>query len=262
MSRRYAFSRPDRQPASSGFRRAMGLGCRFAGMYLSIVMASPVFITPCRAAGLVIEALSSSALPGSSGSFDIVLINTNATGGTSYNVAADTLDISLSGPAGVTITDVTMSTSANYFFLQSLDADYGLPLATINTPPTSFTSNDAGDVVNGYPGYQVVNPGETYGLAHVDYTASTTSIGLDTISINSINVGTSLSDDNGDGIAFAPVNGTLIIGSGVPEPSALIQGATALLIGLGALGCRRRSAGSRCGGLHRGHRCSSSLPPA
>ncbi len=54
---------------------------------------------------------------GASGSFDLVLINTNATGGTSYDVAADSLDIALSGTAGVTITDVTMSTSSNYIFM-------------------------------------------------------------------------------------------------------------------------------------------------
>jgi hypothetical protein len=242
MRRRNAFSRPDRQAGSSGFRRAMGLCGRFTRMVLLILMMSQGLIAPCRAAGLMIEALSSSARPGSSGSFDIVLINSNSTGGTSYNVASNSLDISLSGTAGVTINDVNMITSANYIFTQSLDANYGLPFATINTP-TSFSSNDAGDVVNGYPGYQVVNPGETYGLAHVDYTVSSTAaIGSrDTISIESINSGTSLSDENNNGISFAPVNGTVIIGSSVvPEPSALIQGATAVLIGLGALGWNRR----------------------
>ncbi len=263
MRRRYTCSRPDRQLASSGVRPAMGPGGRFTAMVLLILMASQGAITPCRAAGLVIEALSSNALPGSSGSFDIVLINTNATGGTSYDVATNTLDISVSGPAGITINDVTMSTSANYIFAESLDANYGLPLATINSPPTSFTSSDSGDVVNGYPGYQVVNPGETYGLAHVDYTVSTTAaIGSrDTISIDSLNVGTSLSDQNGNLLPFTPQNGVVVIGSVIPEPSALIQGATAALMGLGALGWRRRSAGSRCGGRRRGHRSSSSLPP-
>ncbi len=262
MRHRYTCSHPDRQLASSGFRRVMGPGGRFTAMVLLILMASQGAITPCRAAGLVIEALSSNALPGSSGSFDIVLINTNATGGTSYDVATNTLAISVSGPAGITINDVTMSTSASYIFAESLDANYGLPLATINSPPTSFTSSDSGDVVNGYPGYQVVNPGETYGLAHVNYTVSTTAaIGSrDTISIDSLNVGTSLSDENGNLLPFTPQNGVVVIGSVIPEPSALIQGATAALIGLGALGWRR-SAGSRCGGRRRGHRCSSSLPP-
>ena len=178
----------------------------------------------------MIEALPFSVLPGSSGSFDIALVNTNATGGTSYDVGTDFLDIALSAPAGVTITDVNMSTSASYIFTESVDANYGLPLATINTPPTSFNSNDAGDIANGYPGYQVVNPGQTYGLAHVDYTVSSTSTGgLVTILFNSLNVGTSLSDQNGNPLPFTTLNS-------IPEPSALIQGATAALIGLGALG--------------------------
>ena len=166
MRRRYACSHPDRQAASSRFRRAMGRCGRFTGMFLLILMANQGWISPCRAAGLVIEALNFSVLPASSGSFDVLLINTNAAGGTSYDVAADFLDISLSAPAGLTITDVNMSTAKSYIFTESVDANNGLPLATI-TSPTSFTSNDAGDVVNGYPGYQVVNPGQTYGLAHV-----------------------------------------------------------------------------------------------
>ena len=84
---------------------------RFTGMFLLILIASQGAIAPCLAAGLVIEALDSNTLPGANGSFDIVLINTNASGGNSYNVAVDSLDISLSGHAGITITDVTMGTS-------------------------------------------------------------------------------------------------------------------------------------------------------
>ena len=174
-------------------------------MFLLILIASQGAITPCLAAGLVIEALNFSVLPGSSGSFDVLLVNTNASGGTSYDVAADSLDISLSGPTGFAITDVNMSTSNNYIFAESIDANFGLPLATIASP-TSFTSNDAGDVVNGYPGYQVVNPGQTYGLAHVDYTTSTTASGLVTIAFNNIGVGTSLSDPNGNPLPFTTLN--------------------------------------------------------
>ena len=242
MARLHAFARPDRQATSSVFRHAMGRCCRFTGMLMLILMASQGLITSCHAEGLVIEALSSSALPGGSGSFDIVLMNTNSSGGTSYDVASNTLDVSLSGPATVSITDVNMDTSAPYIFVESLDQNHGLPLATINTPPTGFTSSDSGDVVNGYPGFQVVAPGQTYGLAHVEYTVSPMSvIGADTIAINSINVGTSLADPNGNLLPFTAVYGTLSI---IPEPSTLIQGATAVLLGLGVFGWRRWSAAS------------------
>jgi hypothetical protein len=134
-----------------------------------------------------------------------------------------------------------MSTAAPYIFAQSLDADNGLPFASITTP-MSFTSNDAGNPINGYPGYQAVEPGQTYGLAHVEYTVSPNATfgSVDTISINGINTTTSLSDPDQNLILFTPVNATL---SAVPEPSALIEFATAALIGLGVLGWRRRSAG-------------------
>jgi hypothetical protein len=237
MARPHAPSHLNGQPISSGFRRAMGRRCWFTAIALVVLIASQGAVAPCRAAGLVIEALNFVVLPGSSGSFDVVLINTNATGGPSYDVAADSLDISLAAPAGFTITDVNMGTSANYIFTESIDANFGLPLAMISSP-TSFTSNDAGDAVNGYPGYEVVNPGQTYGLAHVDYTTGATTSGLVTISFSDINVGTSLSDPNGNPIGFTTI---------VPEPSALIQGATAALISLGVVGWRRRSIGSRCG---------------
>ena len=67
----------------------------------------------------------------------------------------------------------------------------------------------------------MVNPGETYGLAHVNYTVSPTAVigTQDTISINSINVGTSLSDDNGNLVPFTAVNGT--VGHGHRHPRAL-----------------------------------------
>jgi hypothetical protein len=90
-----------------------------------------------------------------------------------------------------------------------------------------------------------VNPGETYGLAHVVYAVSpTAAIGsVDTININSIDIGTSLTDNSGALISFTPMAGTLSV---VPEPSTLIQGAIAALIGLGAICCRRRLSPSRC----------------
>ena len=53
---------------------------------------------PCRA-DLVIEAPNLTNLaPGSSGSFDVLLVNTNPAGGLSYDVAADSLGLSLVCP--------------------------------------------------------------------------------------------------------------------------------------------------------------------
>ena len=90
----------------------MGLVRRFTLVLITAVWATLGFADACRAAGLVIEALNSTAVPGSVGSFDVVLINTNPAGGGSYDVAADSLDVAVSGIAGVTITGVNMNTSA------------------------------------------------------------------------------------------------------------------------------------------------------
>jgi hypothetical protein len=66
---------------------------------------------------------------------------------------------------------------------------------------------------------------------------------VDTISINSIDIGTSLTDNNDAPLSFMASNGTI---TAIPEPSTLIQGVIAATIGLGALGWRRRSSVSRC----------------
>ncbi len=236
------------QPVLSGSRRAVGSGRRLALVLVLIVTACLGTVTPCRAEGLVIEAPNlTGVLPGSTGSFDILLLNSNSAGGASFNVASDNLAVSISGPAGVTITNVTTSTVATYIFEQSIDTNFGLPFASINSPPTSFSANDAGDVAAGYPGFQVVAPGQTYGLALVTYMISSTAPAgaVDTISIDSINAGTSLSDDQGNLLSFTPMNGSITTLFAVPEPASIIPAATAVLIGIAAAWRRRRSSTAR-----------------
>ena len=106
----------------------------------------------------------------------------------------------------------------------------------ISFPNAGFTVADAD---GGSPFFQTVNPGDTFGLASVSYTVSPTFSGTDTITIASLNVGTSLSDIDGNAIPFTATNGS-ISATVIPEPSTLIQAATAVLIGLGAV-WRRRS---------------------
>ncbi len=217
-------------------------GRRFTLAIVLILTASLGTVAPCYAEGLVIEPPTvDGILPGSTGSFDILLINTNSSGGASYNVASDNLDVSLTGSAGITITSVTTSTMTPYIFAQSIDINYSQTFATISGSLTSFSAFDAADYTAGYPGYQVVAPGQTYGLAEVNYTVSSLAPpgAVDIISLNSINVGTSLSDDQGNLLSFTPVNGALGI-LFVPEPSSLIQGAMEGLVGLAALAWRRR----------------------
>jgi hypothetical protein len=209
---------------------------RFLLLVLAMSLGSAL---PCRADGLVIEAPMLTAAPGSSGSFDVVLMNTNAAGGASYGVSIDSLELALSGSAGVVFTDVTINTIVPYIYVVSATTLPGSdPLNFgITFPTRGFTVSDADGAD---PFFQTVNPGDTFGLANVAYTVSPTFSGTDTITIASLNVGTSLSDINGNAIPFTAMNGSISTTS-IPEPSTLILASSALLIGLGTSAWRRRS---------------------
>jgi hypothetical protein len=225
-------NRSSRAPTSQAPARR--LGCvLLVGLAIHIGLA-----VTCRADGLVIEAPSLTVAPGSSGAFDVLLVNTNAVGGASYGVSLDSLELALSGSAGVAFTDVTINTIVPYIYTVSATTLPGSdPLNFgIAFPNGGFTVSDSD---GGSPFFQTVNPGDAFGLANVSYTVSTTFSGTDTITIASLNVGTSLSDINGNAIAFMAMNGSISTTS-IPEPSTLIQAATALLIGSGTV-WRRRS---------------------
>jgi len=198
---------------------------------------------PCSAGGLMIEAPSFTATPGSSGSFDLHLVNTNSTGGTSYDVSSDQFVLSLSGPLGIAFTDATIATdlvAAPYVFvLSGTTLPGGPPLSTDSFPNATFTGADAEFAL---PGYRIVNPGDTFGLAHVSYAvSSTTPNGSDTITIAPF-PDSFLTDLAGNPISFGITNGSITVGSVIPEPWALTQAATAVLIGLGLV-WRRRARG-------------------
>jgi hypothetical protein len=196
--------------------------------------------SPCRAAGLLIEAPKLTATPGSSGSFDLLLVNTNPAGGASYNVAADSFGLALSGPLNVTFTNVTINTSATYIYVTSgTTVPGGMPLSLDSFPNTQFTGSD---FETASPLYRTVTPGESFGLAHVSFAvSSTTPNGTERISL--VSSATSLSDNNGKTIGVSLAGGSLRVGA-VPEPATLTQAAIAALIGLGWFWSRRKSRGA------------------
>ena len=165
------------------------------------------------------------------------------TGSASYGVAGDTFTLGLSpGPLDVTFTAVSIATvAAPYIYVTSgTTVPGGLPLSLDTFPNTQFT---AADSEFASPGFQTVNPGETFGLAHVSYTVSpTTSNGLDTIAFSNV----LLTELNGADIPVTSSNGSIRVGA-IPEPSTLIQAATALLFGLAQSG----GAGAVDGGTRR-----------
>jgi hypothetical protein len=223
-------TRSSRPPASPCSRCGTSLGRRLAGLLLIVLAMSLGPAVSCRAAGLVIEAPDLTVTPGSSGSFDVLLLNTNAAGGASYGVSSDSLELTLTGSAGIAFTNVTINTIVPYIYSVSATTLPGSdPLNFgITFPNTSFTVSDSD---GGSPFFQTVNPGDSFGLANVSYTVSPTFSGIDTIS--SLGIGTSLSDIDGNSIPFTSMDGS--ISTVIPEPSTLIQAATAVLVGLGAV---------------------------
>jgi len=236
MRPRIARLRTGRQTASPGSACGVGPGFRLALAAALVLAAALGRDVPCRA-GLLIEAPSLSATPGSSSSFDLLLVNTNPAGGASYNVAADSFELSLSGPVGVTFTGVSINTIVPYIYVMSGTTVPGGGSLSFDTFPNSqFTASDSEFAATGF---RTVGPGDTFGLAHVSFTVSPTAALGDTIAIAS-GTATSLSDENGNAIPFAISNGLIAVPAPpVPEPCALAQSATAAMIGLGFWWWRR-----------------------
>jgi hypothetical protein len=193
---------------------------------------------PCRADGLVIEAPNVTAAAGSTGSFDLLLVNTNLAGGGSFNVAADSFALSLAGPLSATFTDVSINTIVPYIYVTSgTTVPGGLPLSLDTFPNTQFTASDAEFAL---PGFRTLNPGDVFGLGHVSFAIDpSTPNGMDSIVIAS-DATTSLSDIDLNPIPFTIANGSITVGAlAVPEPAALTQAALAATIGVGAFWWRR-----------------------
>jgi hypothetical protein len=208
-------------------------GCRLALSAVLVLAACLGPALPCRAAGLVMEVPNLTGPPGSSGSFDVLLVNTNPAGGASYDVAADSIELAVLGPLGATFTGVSINTTtAPYIYVTSGTTVGGGPFSMDIFPNTQFTASDSEFAA---PGFRTVSPGETFGLAHVTFAISPSSTGgTDTIMF--VFPGTSLSDINGASIPFT----TQL----VPEPAALTEAATAALLGLGSFWWRRRRRGA------------------
>ncbi|MGO8902082.1 MAG: hypothetical protein ACLQU5_27605 [Isosphaeraceae bacterium] len=228
-----------RRSCSSGSRRRGRCGVfRVIAVVLAAIVGGAV---PCSAGGLAIEAPNNlPATPGSSGSFDLLLMNTNLTGGASYEVSSDQFVMSLSGPLGIAFTAVSIATdpvTAPYIFVSSGTTQPGGPPLSADTfPNTTFTG---ADTEFASPGIRTVNPGDTFGLAHVSYSvSSTTPNGIDSITIapSPVSLLTML---DGTPISFGFTNGSIAVGTVVPEPWALTQASTAVLIGLGLVWRRR-----------------------
>ena len=138
---------------------------------------------------------------------------------------------------GITFTNATINTSATYLYVQSTDAFLGSPLSLNNFANTDFIASDAEFAPPNF--YRTLNPQDVFGLARVLYTVAANASGTDALSIVGVGSSTTLTQVDGTMIPFTVADGAISTSS-VPEPSALIQGITAVLIGLGVVWGRRR----------------------
>jgi hypothetical protein len=187
-------------------RRSQAMA-RFAAWMSVILLAASDGASLARASGLVIEVPNVSAKTGSSGSFDVLLADTDPVGTAGYFVAADTIGFSIVGSNGVSFTNATINTSsAPYIFVDSSTlSPPGTPLSLSTFPNTSFTTSDAEFAS---PGFRLVNPGDVFGLMNVSYTVSATApSGSFPLAVDTSGK-TSFSDELGNSIPFSVQGGS------------------------------------------------------
>jgi hypothetical protein len=215
-------------------RRRSPISVILGAAVAALALFAPVATRPARA-GLIVQALNSTAQPGGSGAFDVVV---NDTAGT-FQVAGFSIELSLPGASGVSFSGVTTATLAATYLFGTLQ----LPPFTFNTFPNQGFS--AGDLDVTPPGFVTLNPGDIFGLAHVTYSVSSgTSAGPVTVSL--VAAGTSMSDNNGGPVSVTTSNGTITIrAQAVPEPSSLVLAGLAAAL-LAAI--HRAGKGGKCEG--------------
>jgi hypothetical protein len=184
---------------------------------------------PCRA-DLVIEAPAITVDPGTSGSFDVLI---TSTGGT-FDVAGDTIELSLTGLSGVTFTGVLPQANPpnSYIFVDPASTQGGT-FSFDTFPNTQF---DVFDSEFGPLGFRAINSGDFFGVVNVQYSVAASAVPGATGTLT-IGPDTSLSDSTGAGISFTSQAGFITIAaSTVPEPSSVLM----LAIGFAGVYCFRK----------------------
>jgi hypothetical protein len=198
------------------------------------IVVGAIFWTdaPCLAE-LVISAPNVSVAPGSSGSFDVLVTST----GGSFQVASDTVELSLNGLTGVSITGVSIATATEPYVYGANSATTQGSTFTFSTfPGTQFETFDF--LVPA--GAQTIDSGDSFGLVNVQYSVAADATGGSTGSLT-FGPDTSLADASGNNVGFDSQSGSITISS-VPEPSGL----TLLAIGCAAIvACSARNRRAR-----------------
>lgn len=213
------------------------------------VVAATAIAAPCRADLQLSLTTPTATAPGSSGTFQVLLSDTDPTGSTPYNVAADSFELTVGASTDVSFTNVTIPTNGTYIYAASFDNDdsFALNDGTYTLPGPTFIAFDSGDNT-----YTTLNPGDSYSLGQVSYSISGAASTGDQVAINfsGLNVSTSLSDPYYSTIQLScsdVTSGTITITpavAAVPEPpTSWICVLAAAAVGA-AWWSRRRAAGA------------------
>jgi hypothetical protein len=192
-------------------------------------------VAPQARGAFVLVSPDVQAAPGTSGTFDITVTNTNIPGGGDFDVNSFFVELALPGLPGVHFNGVTISTVTPYIFTSSGTLQPGAdPFSTDTFPNTGFIASDS---EFGPLGSRTVTPGAVFGVAHVSYSVDPGVLpGGAPLSFGGA---TSASDSVGGLIPFGTVVGDFTV-LPVPEPSSLVLMASGSALVVLA-GIRRRS---------------------
>lgn len=195
--------------STSRFGRELRIVAGWLGLTLCLGGAPEV-----NAGSLDIVVQSATAVPGTIGVLDVLLVNNSDS---AVTVGSFRVDVLLSSTASVVFTAIDNGTFAPYLFSITGSAPPGF---SANLLPTEAAGLDSAA-----SGGQVVNPGDVWGLTEITF-AVDADAAPGTVSV-SLQVepeflpppgGTGLADDRGNPIAGVNlVNGTITV---VPEPAA------------------------------------------
>ena len=178
---------------------------------------------------------NTTAAPGMAGQFDVVLLNNSGSavtiGASAWTCSSRIRQPSASRPSITTQRLLAVSNTGSFGFVSNL-------------LPMEAAGNDIA-----LSGGQVVNPGDTWGLAHLRYLVDPsappgTVVG---VMLEPTPVflpppgGTSLSDPTGAPVQFTSVNGTITItGTAIPEPASVtLLGISGVILLVGTRLARR-----------------------
>jgi hypothetical protein len=200
---------------SSRVRAGLNLirGCDLRSLLAALVVVAAALGSgaPCRG-DLVISAPNVPVAPGSSGSFDVLITSTSGT----FNVASDTVELSLLGLSGVTFTGVSIDTVTPYIY-GALSATTAGSTFTFSTfPGTQFETFDF--ILS--TGATTIGPGDSFGLVNVQYSVAADAV-VGSSGALTFGPDTSLADATGLPVAFTAQNGSITVSAAViPEPSS------------------------------------------